>query len=83
MELVYSFCEFIDIEHALKHADPCVLTKSREMGRDNTEEIGTFSIEICLLFLKNIGAIYKFGKSQDCMWFIMLMLVSSASDVLL
>lgn len=53
------------------------------MGPDKTEEIGTFSIEICLLFLKNVGAIYKFGRSQDCMWFIMLMLVGSASDVLL
>lgn len=53
------------------------------MGPDKTEEVGTFSIEICLLFLKNVGVIYKFGRSQDSMWLIMLMLLSSASDVLL
>lgn len=53
------------------------------MSPDKPEEIGTFSIEICLLFLKNVGAVYTFGRSQDCMWLIMLVLVGSASDVLL
>jgi len=53
------------------------------MSPDKTEEIDTCSIESCLLFLKNVGAVSESGRSQDCMLLIVLMLVSAVSVVFL